>query len=270
MSLSPRSLTRAIVLAAILAFPSWIGLPGGAALAVDSGVRTLGTIIPLYSYPTLPTWDTLVEVKHRYPYVPVIAIVDPANGPGAAPDANYSARIPFLKTNGITVIGYVDTAYAQKPLADAESEIATWKQFYPDVDGIFLDQMSNLPGNESYYSGLDGYAASLGLLQTVANPGTDTLESYVGTVDVMLIYENSGLPDLSSFATDWHAGYDKRNFGVIPYAMPRVDRRFIRSAAPLVGWIYMTDDVLPNPWDTLPPYFRRLMSAINRAGRVRR
>jgi hypothetical protein len=229
----------------------------------------VGTIVPLYSYPTSATWDTFVALRHKYRRVPVTAIVDPANGPGVAPDANYTDGIQSLRANDIVVIGYIDTAYAQKSLLDVESEISTWKQFYPDINGIFLDQMSNVPGNESYYSDLRVYAESVGLSPTVGNPGTDTIESYAGTVDTMFIYENYGPPDLSAIASSWYVGHDKREFGVIPYGVSVLDRRFVKNMAALVGWIYVTDDTLPNPWDTLPPYFRKLLSMLRIAGRTR-
>ena len=34
-----------------------------------------------------------------------------------------------------------------------------------------------------------------------------------------------------------------------------------RAAANNVGWIYVTDDTLNNPWDTLPGYFEALVAA---------
>ena len=63
---------------------------------------------------------------------------------------------------------------------------------------IFLDEMSNVAGQEGYYSYLNGDAKSLGLTLTVGNAGTETLPSYIGTVDTIIINENSGLPSISS------------------------------------------------------------------------
>jgi hypothetical protein len=36
-----------------------------------------------------------------------------------------------------------------------------------------------------------------------------------------------------------------------------------RSKALGAGWIYVTDDVLPNPWDQLPSYFDRLVQLVS-------
>ncbi len=35
-----------------------------------------------------------------------------------------------------------------------------------------------------------------------------------------------------------------------------------------VGYYYCTDDKLPNPWDTLPPYWDDLVTAV-KAARIR-
>ena len=37
-----------------------------------------------------------------------------------------------------------------------------------------------------------------------------------------------------------------------------VDRAVTRRS----GWVYVTDDVLPNPWDTLPPYWNAFVSRV--------
>ena len=40
-------------------------------------------------------------------------------------------------------------------------------------------------------------------------------------------------------------------------------RSFVDAAEEHVGYIYMQDDALPNPWDTLPPYFNDLVGALS-------
>ena len=74
--------------------------------------------------------------------------------------------------------------------------------------------MANWVGGEIYYKTLDDYANSRGFTFTVGNPGTDTISSYVGTVDNIIIYESAGTPSLSSLG-GWHASYDKANFSII-------------------------------------------------------
>jgi hypothetical protein len=36
----------------------------------------------------------------------------------------------------------------------------------------------------------------------------------------------------------------------------------VRAAKGLVGYIYLTNDTLPNPWDSVPVYFADLLAAL--------
>jgi hypothetical protein len=76
----------------------------------------------------------------------------------------------------------------------------------------------------------------------------------------MLIYESNGVPSVSQMA-GWHAKYPKSNFGVIPYATP-MNASFVATARQYVGFIYLQNDNLPNPWDSLPSYFPDLLTAL--------
>ena len=93
------------------------------------------------------------------------------------------------------------------------------------------------------------------------NPGTDTLKSYVGTVDTMVIYESAGYPSLSRFG-GWHAQFPKSTRGSISYATPKLSIRTVCAIAGRAGSSYVTNAVLPNPYNTLPPYFDRLVNAL--------
>ena len=73
-----------------------------------------------------------------------------------------------------------------------------WQSWYPGVSGIFFDEMANAAGHEAYYSGLTAYAKGRGLGFTIGNPGADSSPSYVGTEDVILIYESGGLPSAAA------------------------------------------------------------------------
>ncbi len=59
-------------------------------------------------------------------------------------------------------------------------------------------------------------------------------------------------------------GYDKKNFGIIPYNVSAIDDTFIQTARQRVGYIYLQNDSLPNPWDSVPAYFGSLLAALAR------
>ena len=220
--------------------------------------------MPLYTDPSDSSWTAIVTAKLAHPRVRVVAIVNPNSGPGAARSAAYTAGIGKLIAGGIQVIGYVATGYASHSAASMESEIDTWRTFYPAIGGIFFDEQSNQAADVAYYKTLSDYAKAHGLAFTVGNPGTDTAESFIGALDTMLIYESKGLPAIAKLG-GWHAKYAPENFGVIPYGVafdPASTPAYVAAARQLVGFVYIQSDDLPNPWDTLPPFFGDLLAAL--------
>jgi hypothetical protein len=224
---------------------------------------TTGTIVPLYSSPSSPAWTELIAAKTAYPRVPVLAVLNPSNGPGSGVSTSYASGISRLAAAGVKVIGYVYTSYGSRPLAQVQADIDRWRTFYPSTTGIFFDEQLNRAGQEAYYKTLSTYAKSKGFDFTIGNPGSDSIASYVGTVDVQLIYESAGLPSMTRLG-GWHAQYDKKNFGIIPYAVDTLDANFVASARAAVGYIFIQNDTTPNPWDTLPPYFKTLLSLLSK------
>ena len=234
---------------------------GATGTGSTTSTTAAGTIVPLYTDPSDPSWTAIVEAKMAHPKVPVIAIVNPNNGPGGSVSSGYSAGIAKLVAANIEVLGYVATGYASHPVATMEATIDQWKSFYPQVQGIFFDEQSNQAGDVTYYKTLSQYAKSKGLSYTVGNPGTDTAEAFIGALDTMLIYESSGVPSVAQMS-GWHSKYPKSNFGVIPYAVPAMNASFVATARQYVGYIYLQSDNLPNPWDSLPAYFADLLAAL--------
>ncbi len=84
----------------------------GAGGATPSGY---GTIVPLYTDPSDPTWATIVNAKAAHPSVRVLAVVNPDSGPGAAKNAAYVEGTMTLAKAGVEPFGYVATSYAMKP-----------------------------------------------------------------------------------------------------------------------------------------------------------
>ncbi len=244
---------------------------------VSYAAAPTGYVVPLYTYPTDGTWTTLISEADANPTVPIVAIINPDSGPGAAPDANYVNGIENLRAAGITVLGYVWTCYGTRTLTGpgtitnpncgvqgdystgAEDDINSYHSWY-NVNGIFLDQMNSAPGGASYYSTLTSYANSLGYT-TWGNPGTSVPSSYIGSVDVLNIYENSGLPSTTALAAATSNGVGS-DFSMIAYNVPGSDlsQSVISDFSHYVNWISITDANLPNPYDVLPTYLKSLIT----------
>jgi hypothetical protein len=235
---------------------------GGAAGTTAPPPTTAGaTIVPLYTSPGDSSWNTVIAAKTAHPKVGVVAIVNPSNGPGGSVSSAYATGIARLTAAGIKVIGYVSTDYTRNSAATVKADIDRWKSFYPgQLGGIFFDEQSNQAGDVPYYRDLSQYAKAQGLSFTVGNPGTDTAEGFVGALDMMLIYESAGLPAGDKLA-GWHASHPPSNFGIIPYAAS-LDTTFVRNARKYVQYIYVQNDNLPNPWDSVPSYFGDLLAAL--------
>jgi spherulation-specific family 4 protein len=92
----------------------------------------LSLLVPAYFYPAgegLKHWDRLIASSAR---VPVLAIVNPVSGPGDKADANYTKLLDRARRQaGLTLLGYVSTRYARRPLADVQADVDRWLRLYP-------------------------------------------------------------------------------------------------------------------------------------------
>ncbi|HZW85035.1 MAG TPA: spherulation-specific family 4 protein [Nitrososphaerales archaeon] len=231
--------------------------------APNTNVPTTGVIVPLYSYPG-PDWTAVVQAKLAHPSVPVVAVINPSNGPGATQDQNYVQGVDRLRAAGVTVLGYVYTSYADRNASSVLADINSYKAWYA-VNGIFFDEMSNVAGSESYYAALSSHAKSIGLTFTVGNPGESVPASFIGTVDCIVVYESQGLPSSSSTAA-WTMGMSKGNFALMAYGVDQSNISSTRSLTGAVAYVYLTDGSMPNPYGALPGYFASLVASLDNAG----
>src|SRR5437016_14570902 len=86
-----------------------------------------GIVIPLYTYPTDGSWAATLQAKNAHPNVPIIAVINPSNGPGGSSDSNYVQGVKDFQAAGIIVIGYVATGYASHGMSDLDTQISLYK-----------------------------------------------------------------------------------------------------------------------------------------------
>ena len=160
-------------------------------------------------------------------------------------------------------MAYVATNYGAKSADTVKSEIDKYKSWYTLIDGIFFDEMAYDDNSQyvTYYKTVSSYAK--GLAKTVGNPGTDTKQTYIGSVDTIVIYEtDKGFPTETQFG-GWHKNYTLSNFAIMPYNLHTLDQNKVTEAKKFVKYIYVTDDKLPNPWDTISSYINELFALLN-------
>lgn len=220
-----------------------------------------GMMIPLYSYPTTNNgdiWKSVRDAATANPTLSFIAIINPNSGPGSSRDDTYVTAIAAMVNAGVKCIGYVSTNYTQVPASTATANMDSYKSWYPQLTGFFLDEMINTGSHESYYSGLTSYAVSIGLPFTVGNAGTATSQAYFDTVNNTVIYETVPLPR----PTVLNSGFDSSRCSMMSYnvAASQLNQTYINDIVQYTPYVYITDDVLPNPYDVLPTYFNQLVA----------
>lgn len=241
-------------------------------------------LVPAYFYPTWwqgSPWDDLNAAAAR---IPVEAIMNPASGPGTAANSDYQFAVGELQASGGKVIGYVPTGYGSRSADDILDDVLCYLEWY-HVDGIFLDEMGNQQGDLDYasvYTSIKQLAARAGIeLHVVGNPGDPfaDVEAFIPAADVLVIFEgpyDNSDPNGASFhsypnkgpytgLSPWWLNYDSSQIANLVYDTS-TPFQMLASANKAVGYnagyIYITNDQLPNPWDTLPSYWSQEVSLI--------
>ena len=158
------------------------------------------------------------------------------------------------------MVGYVSTGYTSTSLSSVEADVSNYETLY-HVNGVFLDQMSNLPGYQSYYPAISDYAYSLGMTVTVGNPGDPVPPSYVGTVNIIVVYESPGTPSMSTVQSD-SMGMARSDFAIMSYGVPSLSSSYVDSALGYVNYVYIDSGAFPSPYSSLPAYFSDLVADV--------
>jgi hypothetical protein len=262
--------TRILALASCLAT---LGPLSGSLARADEVVA----LVPAYFYPTWwsgSPWDRLNAAAAR---IPIEAIMNPASGPGTEANPDYQVAVGQLHAAGGKVIGYVPTGYGSRAADEILADVSDYVAWY-DVDGIFLDEMGNQSGPLDYvelYASIKDLAEEAGIaLHVVGNTGEPfaDAEALIAAADTLVIFEGPNVnsdpngPSFDSYPnkgpytglTSWWLAYDSSRIANLIYDAETAYAMLIstiKSVGFKAGYVYITDDQLPNPWDTLPAYW---------------
>jgi hypothetical protein len=210
--------------------------------------------VPAYFYPT-PGGPWSAADADTPGVGLMVANVD--NGPGTAVNSDYTTAINAAQASGIKVFGYVYTNYGAISLSTVEANISAWKTLY-GVTSIFLDEASTSSSHLSYYEALSSYVhAQASGAQTIVNFGTIPSQGEMAAGDIIITFEGAYSTYGSTQFPAWTASYAPSRFYDIVYNVPdqlSMQNVLHEAASAGVGNVYATNDVLPNPYDTLPPY----------------
>lgn len=234
--------------------------PAGPQYSASTPFAAQRLAIPSYFEPgTL--WDQLSAAA---PTVG-LAIINPENGPGSSPDAAYQATVTQAQSNGILTLGYVATNYGQRNPSIVQREIRNYFSWYA-VNGIFLDEASTSCAKLPYYAALYRYIKDQRRgAKVVINPGMNTSECYMKVADIIVNFEDSFTAYQGWIPSAWVYEYPAQRFWhlVIGANQTQMIEAVHLSKGRHAGWVYVTPDDLPNPWDSLPtdPYWTDELNA---------
>ena len=241
---------------------------------LDERYRPTGILLPAYLYPENmddpeSDFNKLINWVKEYKKIPFYIILNPEDGPGTEVIEDYTLAVRRLRAAGAQVLGYVYTLYGERPLQDVFSDIDKWIQFYPETNGIFLDETPDTFDWIPHYKQIADYIYNVkGLEYIVLNPGTyvekEWLESGCG--DYYVVYESDGYPALTYLRGDLEEDdgfmetlYKKRAILCYETSYSSSD---IVNLQKYSGLLYVTDDVLDNPWDTICSYFEDVLNLL--------
>lgn len=253
-------LTRCVATALMLIGVALVGSKSARAAKLD-------IVVPAYFYPSGSSdWPKLNAAASK---VPITAIMNPGNGPGTNVDSNYTSVVNSLRAAGGRVIGYVYSSYGSRPKQVVIDDINKYDQLY-NVDGIFVDEMANTGPAEriNYYIDLYNHVKSIDPnWEVMGNPGTHTIEQYLtwGAADRLMVFENVGTAYPGYTPSNWNFNHDRSSFVHLVHTEPSAANMLAHLQRAInynSGGIYVTDDVMNNPWDRVPTYWNALVEAV--------
>lgn len=236
--------------------------------SASAAVTNQSLAVPMYEYPTIGSyWDDITGAGgSSLPFV----IVNPGSGPGASVDATYTSEIAENTADGIRSIGYVHSNYQARNYQDVYDDIDDWYQMYPGISGIFIDLVTDGDADDvCYIAGLYNHVKNTHPNDLVIlNPGTNISANYEPYGDIFMNAENN----FATYQSSWnvmHPGWEdnpayQNRFW---HAVHTTDPSDLAAAITLTrnnnaGWVYITDDTMPNPYHVTPTYWNSEISSV--------
>ncbi len=233
--------------------------------------------VPLYSFPFnydgtyAKEWQKLMTTQQETGLVK-IAVVNNYNGPTyeSEPSPYYKTAVNKLKEYGIPLYGYVMSYLGERSLKEAKVDVDNWIKYY-GVTNFFIDYVDHTCADSrhtSFYKSLAKYIRAKHVdAKIILNPGyidnnSDCLMKYG---DVIVSFENDVI--FKSFLTmpKWTRHYNPDRFWQIIHSVTSKEQQneiINKSASSGAGYVYVTNDVLDNPYDNLSEYWDDYVSKL--------
>jgi hypothetical protein len=214
-------------------------------------VETRSMLVPLYVHPLVDpaAWEALARSAPRLYGV----VLNAADGPGSTYDPAFADAAGLLRAAGVRVLGYVDTAYGDRPVGDIVADARRHRQWY-GTDGLFLDQAASEGQLVPHYRRLAAEARRLGAHTVVLNPGVHPDPGYARIADLLVTYEGGWDTYHRAGTPGWTADHPPERFCHLIHGVPAGLSGLAARTARLRGAAVhcaVTGDGA-NPWDALP------------------
>ncbi|MDH6111655.1 hypothetical protein P3T36_001971 [Kitasatospora sp. MAP12-15] len=148
-------------------------------------------LVPLYVHPAVDpaAWQAVAAAG---PAAVRAVVLNIADGPGPAPDPAFEQAADRLHAAGITVLGYVDTAYGRRPHAEVVAELLNYRQWY-GVTGVYFDQAASHAEAVAHYRRLATASRAAGCTTVVLGHGVHPEPAYAEPElsDLLVTFEGS-------------------------------------------------------------------------------
>ncbi len=200
----------------------------------------IGMVVPLNTtnYRS-SSWIMIQNLAYKYPRVRIVAIVDPSyDGRGitalTGPDEEFKTAVANIQAAGISILGYINTDFANKSINDVKAEMDTWDKWFPELlSGFYFanvnvfkidycKEIDEYP-KKTYSEWYDTNMISLDHLDAIFTNEADYNKSIrdfcIGTnIDIIQVYNSIGYPTdqfYASFKQDWMKDTPRSRFSIV-------------------------------------------------------
>ena len=213
----------------------------------DASVADQKLAIPSYFWPGAD-WSSLIASVG----IVDTAIVNIESGPGSTSSPAFASVVAQGQAAGLHLVGYVDTSYGTRLVGDVLADVDRYHNWY-GIDRVFLDETPSDCAHNSYFTTIYNAVHARVAGQVIVNPGTNPMECAVAVSDVIVNFEGTAASYQGWSPAAWVANYPATHFWHLVYGTPATTTADVvaLSRTRNAGFVYVTDDDFPNPWDGL-------------------
>ncbi len=245
-------------------------------------------LVPAYANPCSPDgphmWASLIRTANDSSFAGRLHVIfNPASGPGTAIEPNYAnasgtGPLQSLHKAGATIYGYVATTFGKRDLNEVTTDVSRYfDSLYPGlVDGIYADEMSNDLAHVGYHQTVrDVVRERAPNAKIIGGPGTTftknptgqtvfTVTDYAAVFDMLITFENTRDEYINNYTPPtWVNDFPAGRFAHLIHSSDTWDPKLVALARKRkAGMLYVTDDLMPNPYDVLPSFWDALVRSL--------